>query len=508
MFVDHGTSAPVAETIDDSENHLHPSAIAVKLFHALDQEGIRHCHWKSNIRLPQTLSGLTDIDILVHPQDAHAYQRIIHACGFKLTVSRRGVGHPGVFHALAWDRESGRWLDLHTYHQVVSGDSLVKSFRFPVEEEILANTASLHDVRVPAPSAELVLFLLRILLKHTSLIEIRKVNSYYGPVRKELSWLLERSDVDEAAALYGEWFPASRIPFQQIIDCVAKGSLTSRVAMGMRLGWALRNQRRIGQVAAISSRMMRFGLKYAGRLRKRRNLSLLAGGSLIALVGPKGAGKSTLTKLFAKSLGTKLDVIQIHFGKPPQSWLTYLPRLIVSAARKARPHEGLGDQFDEPEGLDERRYSTLFLLGRLLTAVDRQRLLTRRMRAMSSGTIVISDGCHVTNATGMDGSAFSDLAVSRARSPLQRWLMERERAIYRTLPRPRLVLQLSVPLETALERDLARGKPEGTNPSTLQSRWSREAGSEFGSSTVHPIDTGGDLQHTVRMITARAWDSM
>jgi thymidylate kinase len=236
-------------------------------------------------------------------------------------------------------------------------------------------------------------------------------------------------------------------------------------------------------------------------------LSLLAGGTWIALVGPKGAGKSTLTKLLAKNLGTKLDVLKIHFGKPPQTWLTYLPRLIVSAARKARPHQHLGDRY-EPQGLSERRYSTLFLLGRLLTAVDRQRLLARSMRAMSSGTIVISDRCPVTNATGMDGSAFSDLAVSSARSPLQRWLMKRERAIYRNLPRPRLVLRLSVPLETALERDLARGKPKGANPSTFQSRWSREAGSEFASSTVHPVGTGGDLQQTLRRVTALAWDSM
>ena len=84
-----------------------PCSDALRLFAALEREGIRYCHWKSNIRLDRTLVGLEDIDVLVHPADADAFQRVIGACGFKLTVSRIGAGHPGVFHALAWD--FGRW---------------------------------------------------------------------------------------------------------------------------------------------------------------------------------------------------------------------------------------------------------------------------------------------------------------------------------------------------------------------------------------------------------------
>lgn len=502
-----GTSVSSAASLGNSENDLRPSAVAVMLFAALEKEGIRYCHWKSNIRLDETLSGLQDIDMLVHPTDAHAFQRIINECGFKLTVSRMGVGHPGVFHAIAWDPDSGRLLDLHAYHQLVSGDSLVKSFRFAVEEEFLARTTMLMDVRIPEPSAELVLFLLRILLKHTSVVEIRKVNSHYDHCRDELSWLLQRSNPGEAAALCDEWFPSLRIPLQQMIDCVATGSIASRSALGMRVARALKNERRIGHVAAGFSRIMRFGTKYASRLRSRRNLSLLAGGAWIALVGPKGTGKSTLTKLLAKRLGAKLDVKQIHFGKPPTTWLSFLPKLIVSAARKALPKEPNGDS-GTSERLVGRQYSTLFLITKLLIAFDRQRLLTRSMRAMSSGTILISDRCHVTNATGMDSSAFSDLDVTCTRSPLQRWLMERERLIYRCLPRPRLILKLSVPLETALKRDLERCKPGGPNPSAIQRRWSVESASEFTGSTVCLIDTDGDIEDTLRMVTARVWQSL
>ena len=86
--------------------------------------------------------------------------------------------------------------------------------------------------------------------------------------------------------------------------------------------------------------------------------------------------------------------------------------------------------------------------------------------------------------------------------------MERERAIYRGLPRPRLILKLSVPLETALERDLARDKPGGPKPDAIQRRWSLESGSEFAGSTVCPIDSSGTIEDTLRTVTARVWDSI
>ena len=501
---DQGTDAPPAASSGNCEAELRPSPVGLKLFAALERDGIRHCHWKSNIRLRETLSGLEDIDLLVLAADAHAFQRVLNECGFKLAVSRRGTGHPGVFHALAWDPDSGRLLDLHAYHQLVSGDSLVKSFRFPIEEEFLARTSFQLGVRTPEPAAELVLFLLRILLKHSSMIEIRKVNSHYGQCRDELAWLLQRSDVGAAAALCDEWFPSLRIPFQQMIDGVATGTLVARVRLGVRVAWALRNQRRIGHVAAACSRMMRFGSKYAGRLRSRRNLSPLAGGAWIALVGPKGTGKSTLSNLLAKRLRAKLDVKRVHYGKPPASWLSFVPRMMASAVRKPPADETAGDQGRRAE----RRYSTKFIISKLLVGYDRQRLLKRITREVSSGTIVISDRCPVTNATGMDGSAFDDLAITRARSPFQRWLMERERAIYRCLPRPRLVVKLSVPIETALKRDLARSKPEGPLPNAIKRRWALESESEFARSIVCEFDTEGELDDTFRAVAARVWEAV
>jgi thymidylate kinase len=361
-------------------------------------------------------------------------------------------------------------------------------------------------VRIPDPSAELVLFLLRILLKHVSIMEIIKVNSHYDECTDELAWLLERGNASEAAALCETWFPSLRVPFPQLIHCVASGTLPARMAMGMRVAWALRYERRLGHFAAACSRLMRIGKHYFVRLRGRRNLTPLSGGAWIALVGPKGTGKSTLAKLVVKKLGKNLDVKTIHLGKPPATWLSFLPRMLIPVLRRLRPNERLRE-YEKPERRAERRYSALFVAGKLLVAFDRRRLLTRTMRAVASGTIVISDRCPATNATGLDGSAFDDLAVARERSPWKRRMMEWERTIYRRLPTPRLVLKLNAPIETALQRDLTRRKAGGPDPMAVQRRWALESGAEYARSAVMQIDTDGDIETSLQAAMDCVWRS-
>ena len=95
---------------------------------------------------------------------------------------------------------------MHAYFQVVSGDSLVKSYRLPIEELLLQQTRYLDGVRIPTPEAELVLFALRIALKHTGPIEILMANRHYREVSRELGWLREE-DAERAEALCTTWFP-------------------------------------------------------------------------------------------------------------------------------------------------------------------------------------------------------------------------------------------------------------------------------------------------------------
>src|SRR5437879_13387463 len=51
------------------------------LFESLGRAGVRYCHWKSNWRLPETLRGETDLDLLVHRAHMARLLSVVGALG-------------------------------------------------------------------------------------------------------------------------------------------------------------------------------------------------------------------------------------------------------------------------------------------------------------------------------------------------------------------------------------------------------------------------------------------
>jgi len=206
------------------------------LFNSLEQKGIRYCHWKSNIRLEETLAAAEDIDLLIDRRDAKLFHTALLENGFKLAQSSSGIGHPGVFHAFGLDDASAELVHVHAYFQVVSGDSLVKSYRLPIEKLLLEQTRYLHGVRIPTPEAELVLFALRIALKHTGPIEVLMANRQYRGVSRELGWLREAANAVRAEALCAAWFPTIDPPLlRQLLDAIeVERAVARRVVFATR----------------------------------------------------------------------------------------------------------------------------------------------------------------------------------------------------------------------------------------------------------------------------------
>ena len=487
---------------------LPEKAVIRRLFDCLEEHGVNYCHWKSNIRLTATLAGREDIDLLVDPRSEAQFHAALARCGFRPAFSRSGSGHPGVFHALALDGATAELVDLHAYYQVVSGDSLVKNYRFPIEPSILGSTCHLEGVRVPDPCAELALFVLRIALKHVSPVEILKTNRHYDKVIAELAWLCGRADSRQAAALCAGWFPAIEPAlFERLRLAIAVDALWPRVTLGWRVAWRLRHLQRLGPLRATASRYRRLLLFVAGRLHRRRDLALQTGGAIIALVGPKGSGKSTVGAQLADRLGRYLCVRRIHVGKPPATLPSFLPRIFMPLGRLLLPHERLRE-YQSVERRQKQRYSVLYVLRMLLVAYDRRRLIFRALRAATSGAVVIADRYPSETARVIDSSCFDDAAVAACRSPLKRWMMHRERALYRGLPRPTLVLQLVAQLDLALERDARRNKRGGPDPEAVRRRWHLESEADFSSTPVIRVDASRPLDETVRCALQAVWEGL
>lgn len=507
-----GATAPPLSAVSE-DGSCRPSArvkaVIRDLLATLEQRGVRYCHWKSNIRLADALSGDDDVDLLVHRADATAFEESLLAHGFKLTRSRDGIDHPGVFHALGLDAASGEIVHVHAYAQIVTGDSLVKNYRLSVEDALLDGTRLIDGVRVPSAEAELVLFGIRMALKHVSPIEIAMANRGYPGVIRELEWLYAAADERRAVRLCAELFPEIEPDLlRRLLDAVGpRGSLLQRIALGWKVSARLRDRRRLGWAAASMSRIWRVIVLLLGRLRRRKTLALRSGGMIIAFVGPKATGKSTLTRALGERLGRHLDVTHIHAGMPPASLLSFLPRMLTPLARivfhKERPSE-----YEKAERRRQKTYSLVYVLRMMLAAYDRRKLLLKALRAATAGSIVISDRYPSDIAGAIDSSCFDDEAVARCSSTLKRRLMLIERSLYRGLPKPDFVIRLTAPIEATLARDAQRVKEGAPDAAALRRRWELEMQAYVNGERVAHIDTSRPLDETISTVMQVAWKAM
>lgn len=479
------------------------------LFDALNEMSVRYCHWKSNVRLGETLAGDQDIDLLVDRRDLPLFQVIMARCGFRATVERRSLGHPGVFHALALDERTGRLVDLHVYQAVVSGDSLVKTYRFPILERLLDEVTTLAGVRVPRPEIELLTFVMRTALKHTAPLEVLKVARKYEECTSELAWLRQAANAADAEELLPQLFPpVDAVLYRRLLEALAdKDALLRRIALGWMLARRLRPYRRIGRAAALASRTARLFVWLRGKALNSGHLSLTGGGAIVALVGPKGTGKSTLSARMAAELGRHLAIRPIHSGKPPATALTAVPRLFLPLARRLLPHERLSE-YERLERRTRHTYSLFHVARMCQLAYDRSRLLSRAFRAAAGGAVVISDRYPSPTLGAIDSRSFDDGAIEEAGSWLKRMLMRWERALYRDMPAPDIVVRLVAPVDVAIARDALRNKAGGPDATAVLRRWDLETVAEYPSAKVFLLENSGSVDDAARQALRLVWGAL
>jgi len=484
------------------------------LIEELNKSGIRYCHWKSNFALAETVSGQTDIDLLVHRKDANLFRTILSQLCFRPAITTDGGAFPSMEHYFALDEESGVLVHVHAYFRVITGESLAKNYRFPIEEMLLQNTREVDSVRVPTKSAELVVFTLRMMLKHTSLMELVLLARYWNQVQREIKWLLETDSIDETISLVNCWLPS--LDADLFSDCVAALKSTAPLFHRIRLGHQLRSQlspyARHSIIRAWLSGVQKFTIMLFRRLtRSEKGMVPLGGGAIIAFVGSEATGKSTLLAETRGWLGEHFAVKQIHAGKPKSTILSLVPNLLVPALRSILPsyrssHVEFQYVSKEQSEKSRRDYPLIFAIRSALLAHDRRSLLTRAFGRAANGTIVLCDRYPSVLSGAPDSPQLSHLPVSQSRYSVRRWLAHIEARLYREIPPPDLVIYLSAPLQVTVSRNATRGKKEPEE--YVRQRHARSSNLEFKKTPIYKINTDQPLDQTVLEVKRAIWNTL
>jgi thymidylate kinase len=492
-------------------------ATVSSLFERLDEAGVRYCHWKSNWALAETLDGKTDLDLLVSREDASSYRRILQELGFRPAVQHGAAPFPAVEHDHALDSATGTLVHVHSYYRVISGGSLAKNYHLPLEEMLLLDVRREVAVNVPARGAELIVFVLRMSLKHATMAELVLVRRDWENVRREAAWLVTEEARAEAEGLLPVWLPAFDPGlFADALDAIAApASIARRVLLGRRVRAALRPYARRGRVRAWLAETGAFTDKALARSRgSTKRLSPSTGGAVIAFVGPEATGKSTLLADAESWLGAHFTVRRVHAGKPPSTYLTAVPNLLLPALRSLFPGQrstrvtaSLAPDLEErPATRAGKPFPMLFGIRSVLLAHDRRALLTRAYASAANGVIVLSDRYPSVEPGAVDGAQLSHEHAAVPGGGLRRRLAALEDRLYRGIPPPDLVVYLTAPLEVALERNRERTKSEPE--SYVLSRHARSSSLEFERTTVHRLATDRPLDEVTSELRRVIWTAL
>lgn len=225
-------------------------------------------------------------------------------------------------------------------------------------------------------------------------------------------------------------------------------------------------------------------------------------GHIVAFVGPQATGKSTLLGAIAERYAGDGRIQFQHVGKPPVTFVTWLPRRLIPLVRALAPGKSTGNVERERAAEAPRSWPLLYLVNKILLGWDRRALLRRLARSRRRGLIVLCDRYPGDNTGAIDGPSFGPEAVATERSPLKRWLMRREAALYRGLPAADLVFELHVPVEVAVERHRTRNKPGTETDDYIRFRHAAAVRPEFPRSRCIRLDTSESLARTQAVVFA------
>lgn len=472
--------------------------LVARLCEELRGEGVSYCQFKSNWRLDRWLAGEGDLDLLVERADAGRFERAVEGLGFKRARPVRDREVPGVCDYYGFDEEARKLVHLHVHYQLVLGHDLTKNFRLPLERPYLRAARRDGPIPVPAAEFELVLFVMRMVLKYgaaeSALGRVAGLRGSAGAaVIEELAFLEARAGRESVERVLREHLPFVGVAFFDECadtlrgDCPAWRRWAARRGLERRLGAHARRGAAADTLLKAGRRVRRFLFeRAAGRPARKR---LEAGGALVALVGGDGSGKTTAVEGLDRWLSKKFDVRRFHMGKPPRSALTLAVIVALRLSEMLRGRKPLDGAFP----------GYLRLLRWVLASRDRRRLYARVRRFTTNGGIALCDRFPVGRLRLMDGP---NIARTVGRAPagrLVRLMLEAEERNYRGIMEPDVLFVLRVEPETAVRRKTIESEEHVRTRS--RELWEQD----WTGTRAHVVDAGRPASEVLEHLQSALW---
>ncbi len=424
----------------------------------LRKSGILYCHWKSNANLDKSASASNDLDLLVSRCHTQLFSTVISRLGFKLFHPPAGKQLPGVLDYYGFDPQSDKFVHVHAHHQLVLGHDATKNVHLPLENAYLESSTQGELFRVPDPSFELILLVLRMVLKHSTWdVILARQGGLSETEQDELRYLQPLARRENVDAILSRHMPY--ITPGLFESCLRSLDLQcpvhQRVRTGRRLLGALKPFARRSRPSDIVIKgWRRVADAIQVRLRFQHSLMRMgSGGLFVAIVGGDGSGKSTAIDALRTWFSDDFRTMTLHMGKPPWSVTTIFVRSFLKIGTLLRLYP-----FERPadfETLNQREITFPgypWMFRELCTARDRLLTYCRGRRFATEGGLVLTDRFPIAQIRLMDGPQIDRMTVNHGRSHIIRAASRAEARYYDRIARPDLLIVLKVSPEITVQR--------------------------------------------------------